>query len=99
MSIGVLAVLFVMSAEGAQLPITLTPDDASGIVSMGFLDRVCPSGGIWTAFNQIPGPKEVVPLVNAAHNHESTPEQQQAYTDRSNAWMAALLKGEEATIN
>ena len=69
------------------------------LVSMGFLDTVCPPAGIWTAFNLITGPKEVVPLVDAAHNHESTAEQQQAYTDRSNAWMAALLKGEAPTIN
>lgn len=69
------------------------------LVSMGFLDMVCPPAGIWTAFNQIAGPKEVVPLVTAAHNHQSTPEQQQAYTDRSNAWLAALVKGQEPTIN
>ena len=66
---------------------------------MGFLDMVCPPAGIWTAFNQIAGPKEVVPLVNAAHNHQSTAEQQQAFTDRANAWMAALVKGEDPTIN
>lgn len=71
---------------------------ASALVSMGFLDKVCPPAGIWTAFNRIPGPKEVVPLVNAAHNHESTPEQQQAYTERSNAWLAALVKGEQPDI-
>ena len=69
------------------------------LVSMGFLDMVCPPAGIWTAFNQIAGPKEVVPLVNAAHNHQSTAEQQQAFTDRANAWMAALVKGEDPTIN
>ena len=69
------------------------------LVSMGFLDTVCPPAGIWTAFNLIAGPKEVVPLVDAAHNHQSTAEQQQAYTDRSKAWMATLLAGAEPTIN
>jgi cephalosporin-C deacetylase-like acetyl esterase len=68
------------------------------LVSMGFLDSVCPPVGIWIAFNQIAGPKEVVPLVNAAHNHESTAEQQKAYTDRANAWFAALLNGEQPSI-
>jgi cephalosporin-C deacetylase len=68
------------------------------LVSMGFLDTVCPPAGIWTAFNQIVGPKEAVPLVTAAHNHESTAEQQQAYTDRFDAWLAALVKDEEPTI-
>lgn len=71
---------------------------ATCLISMGFLDMVCPPAGIWTAFNQIPAPKEVVPLVNAAHNHQSTPEQQQAYTDRANAWLTALVKGEAPEI-
>ncbi|ACB73776.1 acetylxylan esterase [Opitutus terrae] len=68
---------------------------ARSLVSLGFLDRVCPPAGIWTAFNLIAGPKEVVPLVEAAHNHQSTPEQQRAYYDRSKAWMDALVKGQE----
>ena len=72
---------------------------ASSLVSMGFLDNVCPPAGIWTAFNMISGPKEAVPLVDAAHNHQATAEQQQPYTDRSNAWLAALVKGEEPAIN
>ena len=71
---------------------------ATCLISMGFLDNVCPPVGIWIAYNQITAPKEVVPLVNSAHNHESTAEQQQAYTDRSNAWLAALLKGQEPPI-
>jgi cephalosporin-C deacetylase len=72
---------------------------ARSLVSMGFLDNVCPPAGIWTMFNLITGPKEVVPLVEAAHNHQATKEQQQAYTDRSNAWLAALVKGEQPPSN
>lgn len=72
---------------------------APALVSMGFLDQVCPPAGIWTAFNQIPGAKEVVPLVEAAHNHQSTAAQQQPYTDRSNAWLSALVKGDPAPVN
>jgi cephalosporin-C deacetylase-like acetyl esterase len=68
------------------------------LISMGFIDNVCPPAGIWIAYNQITAPKEVVPLVNAAHNHESTAEQQQAYTERSHAWLASLLKGEEPAL-
>ena len=71
---------------------------APSLVSMGFLDTVCPPVGIWTAFNQIPARKEAVPLVDAAHNHQSTPEQQRAYTDRAKAWVDALVKGVEPTI-
>ena len=71
---------------------------ATSLVSMGFLDEVCPPVGIWTAFNQIAGRKEVVPLVHAAHNHQSTAEQQQAYTDRSKAWLNALVVGREPDV-
>jgi cephalosporin-C deacetylase-like acetyl esterase len=71
---------------------------AKSLVSMGFIDEVCPPVGIWIAFNQIRAPKEVVPLVEAAHNHQSTPEQQRAYTERSKAWLDALVKGEEPTL-
>jgi cephalosporin-C deacetylase len=71
---------------------------AKSLVSMGFIDNVCPPAGIWTAFNQIPAPKEVVPLVDAAHNHQSTPEQQKAYLDRMEEWLTALVRGEEPKI-
>jgi cephalosporin-C deacetylase-like acetyl esterase len=60
---------------------------------MGFIDTVTPPVGIWTAFNQIPGPKEAVPLVDAAHNHQSTPEQQAPYLVRSAEWLKTLLAG------
>jgi cephalosporin-C deacetylase len=65
---------------------------ATSLVSMGFVDTVCPPVGIWIAFNQIAGPKEVVPLVDAAHNHQATAEQQRAHTDRAAEWMRALVR-------
>jgi cephalosporin-C deacetylase-like acetyl esterase len=68
---------------------------ATCLVSMGFLDDVAPPVGIWTAFNQIRGPKETVPLINAPHNNLATPEQQRAYTIRSAEWLAALVRGTE----
>jgi Acetyl esterase (deacetylase) len=71
---------------------------ARALVSMGFLDTICPPVGIWAAFNQIPAPKEVVPLPEAAHNHQATPEQQQAFTDRENAWRTALVRGAEPRL-
>jgi cephalosporin-C deacetylase len=63
------------------------------LVSMGFIDTVTPPVGIWIAFNRIRGPKEVVPLMEAAHNHQSTAEQQAAFTTRSAEWMRTLLAG------
>jgi lysophospholipase L1-like esterase/dienelactone hydrolase len=64
------------------------------LVSMGFVDAVTPPVGIWTMFNELRGPKEVVPLVDAAHNHQSTAEQQAAYTRRAEAWLALLRTGQ-----
>jgi cephalosporin-C deacetylase-like acetyl esterase len=80
-------------------PVNFAPNiHATCLVSMGFLDDVAPPAGIWTAFNQIPGPKEVVPLVDAPHNHLATPEQQRAYTTRSAEWLAALVHGGDVRI-
>jgi cephalosporin-C deacetylase-like acetyl esterase/lysophospholipase L1-like esterase len=64
------------------------------LVSMGFVDTVTPPVGIWAMFNQLRGPKEVVPLVDAAHNHQSTAAQQAAYTRRAEAWLAQLRTGQ-----
>jgi cephalosporin-C deacetylase len=63
------------------------------LVSMGFIDTVTPPAGIWIAFNRIRGPKEAVPLIEAAHNHQSTPEQQAAFTSRAAEWMRTLAAG------
>lgn len=67
---------------------------ATCLVSMGFLDNVSAPTGIWTVFNQLAGPKEAVPLITAAHNHQSTPEQMKPYAERSAEWFAHLVKGE-----
>ena len=66
---------------------------ATCLVAMGFVDDVAPPVGIWTAFNQIPGPKEAVPMIDSPHNHLATPEQQRPYTERSAAWLSALVRG------
>ncbi|MBX3427580.1 MAG: acetylxylan esterase [Pirellulales bacterium] len=68
---------------------------AKALVGMGFVDAVCPPTGIWTAYNAIPGEKEVVALVDAAHNHQATPEQQRPYVERAAAWLDALIEGRE----
>lgn len=63
------------------------------LVAMGFIDTVTPPVGIWAAFNQIQGPKEVAPMTESPHNHLATPEQSKPWTDRSTAWLNALVKG------
>ena len=71
---------------------------APSMLAMGFLDKVAPSIGIWTAFNQIAGPKEAVPMIDSPHNHQATPEQLMPFTTRSAAWLTALLHGERAPV-
>jgi cephalosporin-C deacetylase-like acetyl esterase/lysophospholipase L1-like esterase len=63
------------------------------LVAMGFIDTVTPPVGIWAAFNQIKGPKEAAPMPESPHNHLATPEQSRPWTDRSAAWLDALVKG------
>ena len=63
------------------------------LVSMGFIDTVTPPVGIFTAFNQIRGYKEAVPLIDAPHNHLATPEQQAPYENRSREWLRTLAAG------
>jgi cephalosporin-C deacetylase len=67
---------------------------ARSLVSMGFIDTVSTPTSIWSVFNQIQGPKEIVPLVDAHHNHLATAEQQIPYTERAAAWLAALARRE-----
>ena len=63
------------------------------LVSMGFLDVATPPVGIWAIFNEIKGPKEVAPMPESPHNHLATPEQSKPWTERSAAWLSALVNG------
>ena len=63
------------------------------LVSMGFIDTVTPPVGIWAAFNVIKGPKEAAPMPESPHNHLATPEQSLPWTQRSAAWLGALVEG------
>ena len=62
------------------------------LVAMGFIDTVTPPVGIWAAFNQIKGPKEAAPMIESPHNHLATPEQSMPWTQRSAAWLNALVE-------
>ena len=63
------------------------------LVAMGFIDTTTPPVGIWAAFNELKGPKEAAPMIESPHNHLATPEQSQPWTQRSAAWLAALVNG------
>ena len=41
--------------------------EAKGLMSMGFIDEVCPPGSVYTAFNAYKGPKQVVEKPLVAH--------------------------------
>ena len=69
---------------------------AKSLVAIGFVDTVCPPTGIYTAFNQIKGQKEVVPMIDSPHNHQATPLQQKPWSDRSSQWLRAIVNGQSA---
>jgi len=68
------------------------------LAAMGFIDTTCPPAGIWTALNQIPGPKEAVPMVESDHNNR-TPDKQGAFNSRSKEVLDILLRGGAFTPN
>ncbi len=69
---------------------------APSLVALGFIDTIAPPVGIWTAFNQIAGPKEVVPMLESDHNN-ITPEKQGAWEARSKEVLGTILRGGEFT--
>lgn len=80
-------------------PVNFAPRiKARCLVAMGFVDETAAPAGIWTAFNLIPAPKEAVPMVDSPHNNLATAGQQRPYTERSAAWLSALVRGEEPTL-
>jgi len=61
-------------------------------IGMGFLDTTASPVGIWTAYNQIPGAKEIVPMPEAAHNNV-IPNTERAWNTRSEEVLSTILKG------
>jgi cephalosporin-C deacetylase len=67
---------------------------ARTLAAIGFIDTTAPPVGIWTAINQIPGPKEVIGMVESDHNNR-TPEKQGAWESRYREVLHSLLSGGE----
>jgi cephalosporin-C deacetylase-like acetyl esterase len=67
---------------------------APTLAAIGFIDTTAPPVGIWTAINQIPGPKEVIGMVESDHNNR-TPEKQGAWESRYREVLQSLLSGGE----
>jgi cephalosporin-C deacetylase len=68
------------------------------LAAIGFIDTTCPPAGIWTAINQIPGAKEVIPMIESDHNNR-TPDKQGAWTSRSEEVLNTILHGGEFKPN
>jgi cephalosporin-C deacetylase-like acetyl esterase len=62
------------------------------IISVGFLDTSAPPVGVWTVFNQLSGPKEIVPMIESAHNN-LTPDKQTNFTSKSEDALQIILHG------
>jgi cephalosporin-C deacetylase-like acetyl esterase len=65
---------------------------APALVTVGFIDTITPPVGILAAFNQIAGPKELIPMIESDHNNR-TPEKQGEWEARWRAVLKALVSG------
>jgi len=68
------------------------------MVGMGFIDTISPPAGVWTALNQIPGPKEPLPLIESEHDN-LTPQKGRACPARTAEILDFLVKGGEFKPN
>ena len=62
------------------------------LVAVGLIDETCPSHGVLAAFNQMPGPKEL--LVMEHSDHQGRDNSQAAYYRRSSQWLQQIIAGE-----
>jgi cephalosporin-C deacetylase len=65
---------------------------APTLMAMGFIDTTAPPVGIWTELDEIPAPKEAVPMIDSAHNN-ITPQEQDAWLHRSEEVLATIVHG------
>lgn len=65
---------------------------AATLIAMGFIDTTAPPVGIWTELDEIPAPKEAVPMIESEHNN-ITPDKQDAWLKRSEEVLATLVHG------
>jgi cephalosporin-C deacetylase-like acetyl esterase len=64
------------------------------LAAMGFIDTISPPAGIWTALNQIPVPKEPLPMIESEHNN-LTPQKELSWDARSKEVLELLRAGGE----
>ncbi len=64
------------------------------MAGMGFIDTTSPPAGVWTALNQIPGPKEPLPMIESEHDN-FTPDKGRACPARTREILNLLVNGGE----
>jgi cephalosporin-C deacetylase len=64
---------------------------ARSLVGLGFIDDVSAPAGVWAVFNQITGPKEIIPMPDSPHNHLATAAQQRPIVKRTAEWLDAIV--------
>ena len=64
------------------------------MAGLGFIDTISPPAGIWTALNQIPGPKEILPMIESEHDN-LTPQKGRACPARTREILDLMVKGGE----
>ena len=71
---------------------------APTLAAMGFIDTIVPPVGVWIALNQVPGPKEAIPMVDSNHNN-LTPDKIGAFEARSKEVLGIIVNGGEFKPN
>ncbi len=80
-------------------PVNFAPRiKAATLVGMGFIDTTSPPAGVWTAYNLITAPKEIVPLIDTAHDTVSPPEKYVPFETRKMAMFNQILAGQPITL-
>jgi cephalosporin-C deacetylase len=69
---------------------------APAVVTVGFIDTITPPVGILIAFNQLKGPKELIPMIESDHNNR-TPDKQGDWEKRWREVLATLVTGGRLT--
>ncbi|MFZ0302818.1 MAG: acetylxylan esterase [Terracidiphilus sp.] len=62
------------------------------MAGFGFIDTVSPPAGVWTMLNQIPGPKEPLPVIDSEHDNYTYMKMEPCHS-RSNQILDLLVKG------
>jgi hypothetical protein len=66
------------------------------LIGVGLIDTTCPSPGVYTAYNQLQGPKEIVVLPFGEHGEKKG--SHGLYYARFGVWSQALVKGIPAPV-